>query len=129
MFKFIVKRLPWRGAQVQARLEKAGAEGAREAAEYVLHRARSYCPVDTGELVGSGKVESSMGGKVWNVVFTAPHARAVEFGSMHGNTFIAPQPFLRRAMADGRREFPRILKQAMVTARDGEHLGTTFRAI
>ena len=128
MFKFIVKRLPWQGDAVAAGLEAGGKEGARRAAEYVADRAPAYAPVRTGELRNSIVVTSSMGGAVWHVVATAPHARFVEYGTMHGNTFIGPNPFMRRAFSDGRREFPRILKAAMVTARQGQHLGGSFNA-
>jgi hypothetical protein len=128
VFKLLIKRLPWRGAEVKARLEAAGKDGARMAAEYVMHRARSYCPVDTGELVASIQVMSSRGGSTWHVVATAKHARWVEYGSMHGNTFIPPNPFLRRAMMDGRKMFPQYLKEAMVRAMPGQHLGATFTA-
>jgi hypothetical protein len=128
MFKFIVNRLPWRGEEIKARIEQSGREGARLAAEFVAERARIYAPIDTGELRASISVLSSQGGSLWHVVATAKHARWVEYGSMHGNTFISPNPFMRRAMADGRREFPRLLKEAMVTARQGQHLGATFRA-
>ena len=127
MFKFNVRSW-FNPAPAKARLEAAGREGARRAAEYVAERARAYCPVDTGELKASIVVMSSMNGTVWHVVATAKHARWVEYGSMHGNTFIAPNPFMRRAMADGRREFPRLLKEAYVTAREGQFLGATFRS-
>ena len=128
MFKLITKRLPWRGDAVAAGLEAGGKERGRRAAEFVLHRARSYAPVRTGRLAASIEVRSSMGGAAWHVVATAPYARFVEYGSMHGNTFIGPNPFMRRALSDGRREFPQLLKQALVTAKSGQHLGTSFRA-
>lgn len=127
MFKFSLKSW-WNGDAVRAKLEASGREGARRAAEYVAERARMYCPVDTGELRASIQVISSMNGTIWHVLATAHYARFVEYGSMHGNTFIPPNPFMRRAMADGRHEFPRILKEAMVTARPGQHLGASFRA-
>lgn len=128
MFKWVVTRLPWRGEEVKARMEARGRDAARIAAEFVAGRARSYCPVDTGELLASIKVVSSMNGTVWHVVATARHARPVEFGSLHGNRWIAPNPFMRRALADGRAEFPEILKSVMVGAGEGRHLGATIRA-
>jgi hypothetical protein len=35
---------------------------------------------------------------------------------------------MRRAMMDGRRMFPQYLKEAMVRAMPGQHLGATFTA-
>lgn len=128
MFKLTEIRLRWNGDAVKAGLERRGREGARLAAEYVAERARFYCPVDSGELKASIRVVSvaGEGGAVWHVVATAEHARAVEFGSMRGDTFIPPDPFLRRALADGRREFPAILKEALVTAGEGRYLVATI---
>jgi HK97 gp10 family phage protein len=128
MFKFLIKRLPWRGEEVKAKLVLSGREGARQAAEYVAERARFYAPVDTGELRASIIVQSSQAGGTWHVLATAPHSRFVEWGSMHGNTFIPPNPFMRRALMDGRRAYPSILKEAMVRAMPGQHLGATFSA-
>ncbi|MEJ7638280.1 MAG: HK97 gp10 family phage protein [Singulisphaera sp.] len=128
MFKLTEIRLRWNGDAVKAGLERRGREGARLAAEYVAERARFYCPVDSGELKASIQVISGGDGAVWQVVATAEHAGAVEFGSMRGDTFIPPDPFLRRALADGRREFPAILKEALVTAGEGRLLEATIPA-
>lgn len=128
MFKLMDLRLRWDGDAVGAGLERRGREAARLAAEYVAERARIYCPVESGELSASIRVVSGEDGSVWHVIATAEHARAVEFGSMRGDTFIPPNPFLRRALADGRREFPAILKEVMVTADEGNHLGAAIRA-
>ena len=128
MFKFIVSRLPWNGEKIKARMEMAGSEGARRAAEYVAERARYYCPVDTGHLKASITVIGTQGGMKWSVIATAKYAPFVEYGSMHGGTFIAPNPFMRRAFEDGRKMFPTILKEAYVTAFRGQSLGGTFRA-
>lgn len=133
MFKFVVSKLPWRGEEIKSKFDVAGRLGAEMAAQYVAGRARVYCPVDTGKLRASIDVESTQGGARWNVVVTARHAKPVEFGSTHhtagSSYFIPPNPFFRRAMADGRREFPLILGKAMATSFRGQHLGTTFNAI
>lgn len=116
MFKFIISRLPWRGKEVADRIELAGSEGARIAAEYVAERARYYCPVDSGDLRRSIKVIPTQSRMRWNVVATMPYAIHVEFGTTHhgpgGSYFIPPNPFMRRAFADGRKMYPTILKDA-----------------
>jgi len=86
--------------------------------------------VDTGELLRSIRVIETMGGTRFHVVATAKHARFVEFGSMHGGTWIAPNPFLRKALADAKREFPSIMQAARLRA-PGEsgppaHLGVSL---
>ena len=128
MFKLTDLRLHWNDDAVKTGLERRAREGARLAAGYVAKRARFYCPVDSGELKASIRVVNGGGRAVWHVVATAEHAGAVEFGSMRGGIFIPPDPFLRRAMADGRREFPAILKEVIVTAVEECHLGVTIRA-
>ncbi len=128
MFKLNWRILPWRGDSLREAMERGGAERARLAAEYVAERARFSCPVDSGELKASIRVVDGDRGAVWHVVATAEHARAVEFGSMRGDIFIPPDPFLRRAMADGRREFPAILRAAVGTADVKLHLGVTIQA-
>jgi hypothetical protein len=129
MFKFILNRLPWRGPQVAAAMEATGKVAAQRAAEYVADRARYYAPVDTGRLRASIEVISTQSGTRWSVVARVNYARWVEFGHMAGGgTFVAPNPFMRRAFADGRKMFPTILKEAYVTALRGQSLGGTFTA-
>lgn len=131
MFKLDVKSW-WNGDAVRERLKAGARQGARQAAEFVAERARMYCPVDSGDLKRSIRVPRDEAGDVWMVVATMPYAGHVEYGTEHhtGNVsyIIPPNPFMRRAMADGRREFPRILKEAMVTNRRGEALGATIKA-
>jgi hypothetical protein len=66
----------------------------------------------------------------WSVVATVFYAKHVEYGTTHhgprGSYFIPPNPFMRRAFADGRNVYPGLLKSAMVTALKGQHLGGTF---
>lgn len=133
IFRFAITRLPWRGASVAAQVERAGAEGARLAAEYIAERARFYCPVDSGDLRRSIKVIPTRGGTRWSVVATMKYAIHVEFGTTHhgpnGSYFIAPQPFMRKAFADGRKQFPTILRDAYVKAKRGDlTVGGSFTA-
>lgn len=118
MFKLNIVRLPWRGAEVKARLETSASEAARIAAEYVADQARLYCPVDSGDLKRSIKAIPSQARMRWRVVAMMPYAIHVEYGTTHhtsgGSYFIPPNPFMRRAFADGRKKFPSILKDALV---------------
>jgi HK97 gp10 family phage protein len=104
---------------------------AEEAAEFVAAQARQYAPVDTEELRKSIKVVPSMGRRVWNVVVLVPYAGYVEYGSLHGDVWIPPNPFFRKAMTDGKRRFPEILRNSMTTTpyqlENGMKLGTTIR--
>jgi len=95
----------------------------------MAERARIYAPVDTGHLKANIVVIATQGGTLYRVVSMATYSRFVEWGSMHGGTFIPPNPFMRRALADARKEFPALLAAARVSA-PGEttHLGTTFTA-
>lgn len=131
MFKIISKLLPWRGEEVKSLFEQAGIQASKECAEYIVERAIYHAPEDTGELKRSIKAIPTLGGRVWNVVAEADHAPPVEYGSLHGNTWIKPNPFMRRAVADARVVYPEILKGAYVQAlrSEGKNLGITFRAI
>ncbi len=121
----------WRPQAVKETFEQAGIRAAQKAAEYVADQARQYAPVDTSALVNSIKVVPSMNGMVWNVLVQVPYAGYVEYGTLHGNFWIPPNPFFRKAMADGRKMFPDILRQSMVTTPHqlalGQKLGTTIR--
>lgn len=97
-------------------------------AEYTAERARATCPVDTGELRDSIRVIKTSGSGSYHVVATAAHAQFVEFGHHAGNTWVPPNPFMRRALEDARREFPRIAEAARVRrpSGSGSHFGVTF---
>jgi HK97 gp10 family phage protein len=109
----------------------AGIKAAQKAAEYVAQQARQYAPVDTGDLLKSIKVQPSMGGMVWNVLVLVPYAGYVEYGTLHGDVWIPPNPFFRKAMDDGKKRFPDILRESMTTTpyqlTQGMKLGTTIR--
>lgn len=77
------------GAALYATQKKA----LRLAAEPVVKRAQALCPVDTGELRDSIKLESVT--KDWaTIVATAEHAPYVEYGTSR----MPAQPFLRPAV-------------------------------
>lgn len=130
MFTMRIKRTGWRGEQVKARLRAQGMEAARQCAEFMAARARLYVPVDTGFLRESIVVMATMSGTRYSVIATANYARYVEFGHMAGGTWVPPNPFMRRALADARRQFPAILKDVRLRAPgdSGTHLGTSFTA-
>jgi hypothetical protein len=121
----------WNATGLKEVLDNAAMKAAEQAAEYVAERARVYCPVDTGDLKASIKAVPSMNRRVWNVLATIPYAGYVEYGTLHGDVWIPPNPFFRRAMSDGRKRFPEILRESMVTTphqlSQGMKLGTTIR--
>lgn len=85
----------------QAREAPAKVDFARQAGE-LLAAAQANCPVDTGELVASGRVDMGPNGP--EVVFDAPHAAAV-----HERLDLVHQSghakFLERAILDNREKF------------------------
>lgn len=119
-------------------VELAGNEAIRRAAEFMALRAQQYVPVDTGRLHNSIIVQASMGGAKVNVMATAvsdsgaPYPVYVEFGHMAGSTFVAPNPFMRKALADTARAWPDICKGVRIVSPFGGsgagHLGATFQA-
>jgi hypothetical protein len=133
MFKWLVKRLPWRGKEVVAKLEQAGADASKECAGYIVGRAAALAPVKTGRLKRSIRSIPTLGGRQWNVIVEVPYAFWVEYGFIHykSGKWIPPNPFFRRAMDDARRVYPGLLKKAVVTkiGNDSKHLGTTFRSL
>ena len=62
--------------------------------EILLKRAQENAPVRTGELRDSGHIDGDA------VVFSAGHARFVEFGTSR----MAARPFLRRAIDENQNE-------------------------
>lgn len=125
----------WRREAIKESFIEVGKKSAEEAAEYVAQQARQYAPVDTEELRKSIVVVPSMNGMVWNVKVMVPYAGYVEYGSLHhypsGDVWIPPNPFFRKAMSDGRKRFPEILRESMATTphqlSKGMKLGTTIR--
>jgi len=84
----------------QKRAELAVAAMAKDAqrrvAQDILADARMHAPVDTGRLKESGHIEDD--GKTVSVVFDAPYARYVEFGTskMRASPFLTPAAFRNR---------------------------------
>lgn len=117
----------------KAVLGDAAIRAAQDAAEYMARQARQYAPVDTEALRKSITVIPSMNGRVWNVMVLVPYAGYVEYGTLHGNVWIPPNPFFRKAMADGKKMFPTILRDSITTTpyqlEQGVKLGTTIRVV
>lgn len=100
----------------------------RTAAEFMRRKAIEYCPVDTGFLRDSivivERISNEAEKKEWVVIATAPYAAYVEMGHFSvrvGGRFapvrhthplpvqwVPPNPFMRKALADTIREFPRL---------------------
>ena len=81
---------------VRARLAAAQSRGVARAAGMVLDLAQQLCPVDTGALRASGRVEPEGPAPVVRVVFgggRVGYARFIEFGTARS----AAQPFLTPA--------------------------------
>lgn len=102
-----MSNVEWRGVdQVNANLTqfmKRMHQGAEEAGETqakkILAAAQNNAPVDTGELVGSGRTEKKGGtNKEVQVIFDAPHAAVVE------KRHASKGRFLRRATESNRTE-------------------------
>jgi hypothetical protein len=119
----------WNGEEVKARLLAEHRAGIRKLAEYVALRARIYAPVDTGALRGSITVVSEADGMRHHVIATAPYAEPVEFGHvMRNGAFHPPNPFMRRALADGARMMPEFVGRSRVAQghHHGRLMGATF---
>lgn len=126
--------LDW--GKAKSAMTNAGETAMLRAAQFMALRAQQYAPVDTGRLHNSIIVQTSMGGSRINVMATAvsddgaPYPVYVEFGHMAGSTFVAPNPFMRKALADTARAFPDICRGIRIQGPFGGsgvgHLGSTF---
>ena len=73
------------------------------AAQYIAKRAREYAPVDTGYM--RDHIHAKKDGEESAVVISeAMYSGFVEWGTR----FMSPQPFIRPAISDGRREIPKL---------------------
>lgn len=118
-------------------MTNAGESAMLRAAQYMALRAQQYAPVDTGRLHNSIIVQSSMAGARISVIATAvsddgaPYPVYVEFGHMAGSTFVPPNPFMRKALADTATAFPDICRGIRIQSPFGDsgvgHLGSTFQ--
>lgn len=87
--KVTKNRLP----QVQAAIRRKLVRLVNQTAAEVLAEAQQLAPSKTGALRNSGHLENDGGDERQKVVFDAPYARFVEFGTSK----MAAQPFLRPA--------------------------------
>lgn len=71
----------------------------RQQCEELLEEARALCPVDTGELAGSGHLEETAEG--FDLVFDAPYAAAVHENLETAHTS-GQAKFLEQPSAQGR---------------------------
>ncbi len=107
------------GQFISGRITPAVRAGVQAFAELVLQEAQAIVPVDTGELRDSGSVVMEEGDKrvTGHIVFSAPHAAFVEFGTgqrgagspgagpySYSPTWkgMAAQPYLRPALDTAR---------------------------
>ena len=133
MFKLVTKLLPWRGAEVKARLVNEKKAGVRRLAHYVRDQAELYAPYDASKPAGELHLRDTIqvieeaGGERFHVIASAPWAEPVEFGHrMRNGAYYPPNPFMRRALQDGARAMPQFLGDARV--RQGYHAGRLMGA-
>lgn len=124
-------RFDWNPFRARKALQETAAEVRRRAAEHMAERARMYAPVDTGFLKSEIVVVSPSGSRSSHVLARADYSQFVEFGHLAGGvTWVAPNPFMRRALADTARAFPEIAKGVKVlrpgSDGGGDNLGATF---
>ena len=119
----------WNPFAAKQAVEQAGMTIAKKTAEYMADRARLHCPVDTGALVASIQIIDTKAGQKIHVVATEYYAPWVEFGHMNGSTWVAPQPFMRTALADTVSAFGQIAKGVTLQSPLGgaaQNLGASF---
>jgi len=80
----------------------------REVAEFIQRRAKEFVPVDTGRLRDSIRINQT-GKAAYNVGpgDEVEYAEYVEFGTSR----TPAQPYMRPALEEARREFPRALRR------------------
>lgn len=105
---------------------------ARMLADFTAERARVHCPVDSGDLRRSIHVVGESSGNGFYVIATMPYAEPVEFGYTHylSGKRVPPVAFMRRAVRDAAREYPRLIGDARVRQgfHEGRVMGVAFRA-
>ncbi len=101
----------WNPKPAQEELVFLAKDAMLAAGRFMAERATQLAPVDTGELrMSIHMVSLGKEGRI-QVVATAPYAQWVEFGHLAGGvTWVAPNPFLRTALADTAKAFPDIVK-------------------
>lgn len=122
-------RFRWNPFAAKKAVQDAGKTIQLRAAEFMAERARAYVPMDTGALKTSIQIVNASGSTKVHVVATEHYAQFVEFGHIAGaGTWVAPNPFMRKALSDTAKAFPEIVRGVRVTRPDGEgsSLGATF---
>jgi len=119
-----INQLMARLAQMQEALESSTADALREVAAQMRDDAKAFCPVDTGSLRSSIRVQAfakpkthfynvgiSAGGYVTNpkTKKKVNYASHVEFGTSRQR----PQPFMRPAYEGNKHNILRIIKEGL----------------
>lgn len=94
---------------------KRGQQAMKLASEYFMAHTKMYCPIDTGYLISTiQEYEAAFGS--YSVTVLAWYAPFVEFGHWTwggkggvAGRFVAPNPFMRRALADTIAAFPELV--------------------
>jgi HK97 gp10 family phage protein len=120
----------WNGDAVKRMLIRTAKDTMRDAATYMAQRAVDHAPVDTGFMASHIQMVELANDLGFRVISTAFYSGYVEFGSMHGGTWVAPRPFMRMALADTAQHWPSIAAGHRIGS-GGTHnpegfLGTTF---
>jgi hypothetical protein len=100
-------------ALIEARARKVGAR----ACDYMAGRARFHAPKDTHALEKSIRVVPA--GATFTVYVGVDYALPVHFGHLAGSTWVAPNPFLWRAVYDTQKRWPAIVREVAVTSSFG----------
>lgn len=97
----------WNPDPVRAAMKRAGATIGQRAMEFMTERAKQYCPVDTGFLLNSIILFQDIENGRWYCQAVAHYSVPVEMGHMTtAGSWVPPNPFMRKAIADTAREWP-----------------------
>jgi hypothetical protein len=98
-----------RSAYMAAQIERL-----RKGVNYAYTLAYRNCPVDTGDLQLSLTMIPDPDGMSWRIVATMYYASYVEFGHMSRGGWVAPNPFLRRAIREAQAAYPDLMWGSVV---------------
>ena len=101
----------WFGDKARAIVLARAQRATRRGVEYVAERARFHAPVDTEDLRKSIKVLPGPGPMAWRVFVGVDYADPVHSGHIAGSTWVPPNPFLWRAIADAKAAWPRLVQE------------------
>jgi hypothetical protein len=122
----------WNPFKAKQAMQAAGDDLKTRCAQHMAERARHYAPVDTGHLQAEIQVVAPSGSKSAHVIAGADYSQWVEFGHLAGGVaWVAPNPFMRRALADTAKAFPDIAKGVRLArpgVSDVPNLGATFKS-